>query len=145
MDSYQKIQRTFSQTLSMRASAKAPAASQAAGPETYRPVETAETAKTNTPAASPSYQPDYEVPDGQAPVYVDTAGYSAPSSEYEAAYDIQRTSFEIRALKGDISFLPGFAITYVTQHPEIHFEYLGDFNYVPPREDTVGGSLNLYI
>ena len=74
---------------------------------------------------------------------VDAVSSQNVPSKYEAAYDVQLASFELRAARGDISYLPGFDVTVVIQRPEIHFEYLGGFNYVPPRDES-GGNVNLF-
>lgn len=67
------------------------------------------------------------------------------SSEAQAAYTMQRGALELRVAKGDLAFVPPIAMTIITQYPDIHFEYTGGFNYVPPREDSGGSNMNLFI
>lgn len=55
------------------------------------------------------------------------------SLETDSAYTMDRGAFEFRVAKGDLTFVPPLVMTVITQRPEVHFEYLGDFNYVPPR------------
>ena len=50
----------------------------------------------------------------------------------------------MKVAKGDLTYLPPMMMTIITQRPELHFEYLGDFNYVPPREPQRGGAINLF-
>ncbi len=66
------------------------------------------------------------------------------SMEATSSYTAERGSLEMRVAKGDLTFLPPMVMTIVTQYPELHFEYLGDFNYVPPRNPQAGGNINLY-
>ena len=49
----------------------------------------------------------------------------------------------MRVAKGELTFLPPMVMTIITQYPELHFEYLGDFNYVPPRNSQAGRNINL--
>lgn len=60
-----------------------------------------------------------------------------------SSYATQRGAFEMRVAKGELSYLPPMVMTVVTQRPQVHIEYLGDFNYVPPRDDS-GGNVNLF-
>ena len=48
----------------------------------------------------------------------------------------------MRVAKGELTYLPPMMMTIVTQRPSVHVEYLGDFNYVPPRDDS-GSNVNL--
>ncbi len=84
---------------------------------------------------------------------ISTPEYTAPTPEPSTAgvtmevassYAAERGAFEMRVAKGDLTFLPPMVMTIVTQYPELHFEYLGDFNYVPPREPTRGANINLF-
>ncbi|MDE7320401.1 MAG: hypothetical protein K2N46_11830 [Lachnospiraceae bacterium] len=65
------------------------------------------------------------------------------SMEASSSYVAERGSLEMRVAKGELAFLPPMVMTIVTQYPELHFEYLGDFNYVPPRDPQTGGNINL--
>ena len=60
-----------------------------------------------------------------------------------SSYTAQRGAFEMRVAKGELSYLPPMVMTVVTQRPQIHIEYLGGFNYVPPRDDS-GSNVNLF-
>ena len=51
----------------------------------------------------------------------------------------------MRVSRGDVTFIPALTMTIITQMPELHFEYLGGFNYVPPRDEGAHiESINLY-
>lgn len=65
--------------------------------------------------------------------------------ETQAAYTMQRGSFELRVAKGELSYIPPLVMTIITQYPDIDFEYTGGFNYVPPREDNLNNIVNLSI
>ncbi len=60
-----------------------------------------------------------------------------------SSYTAQRGAFEMRIAKGELSYLPPMVMTVVTQKPQVHIEYLGGFNYVPPRDDS-GSTVNLF-
>lgn len=142
MDSYQKIRRTFS--LSPSPASSAPG-------QTAQPVQFSDpqpqTGRSST-VSIPVEDYDYGFSESQiaaAASSLDAVSSQNMPSRYEAAYDVQLASFEMRAARGDISYLPGFDVTVVIQRPEIHFEYLGGFNYVPPQEDVIGRNVNLYI
>lgn len=66
------------------------------------------------------------------------------SMEASSSYTAERGALEMRVAKGDLTFLPPMVMTIVTQYPELHFEYLGDFNYVPPRHAASGSNINLF-
>lgn len=76
-----------------------------------------------------------------APAQVNTRSISA---ETRSTYSAERGAFEMKVAKGDLTYLPPMMMTIITQRPELHFEYLGDFNYVPPREPQRGGAINLF-
>lgn len=67
----------------------------------------------------------------------------AISAESNSAYTMERGAFEFRVSTGDVSFLPPLVMTVMTQRPEIHFEYLGGHNYVPPEKFDGDGFMNL--
>ena len=50
----------------------------------------------------------------------------------------------MRVAKGELTYLPPLMMTIVTQRPQIHIEYLGGFNYVPPRDGDSGSNINLF-
>lgn len=64
------------------------------------------------------------------------------SVQSSSSYTAQRGAFEMRVAKGELTYLPPMMMTIVTQRPSVHVEYLGDFNYVPPRDDS-GSNVNL--
>lgn len=74
----------------------------------------------------------------------DFAGFPS-GSESSASYAVQRGAFEMRVARGDVSYVPALAMTIVTQYPDVHFEYIGGFNYVPPQDEQNGSSINLQI
>lgn len=71
------------------------------------------------------------------------AAVSSGNSESVSEYLVQREAFEFRIAKGDLSYIPAMSVTIITQYPEVQFEYLGDFNYVPPRKDAAGGLIDI--
>lgn len=72
------------------------------------------------------------------------SGNTITIPEAQAAYTMQRGSFELRVAKGELSYIPPLAMTIITQYPDIHFEYTGGFNYIPPREDN-SENINFFI
>ena len=66
------------------------------------------------------------------------------SVETNTSYTTQRGAFEMRVARGDLTYLPPLVMTIVTQRPQVHVEYLGGFNYVPPLDSSPGGSINLF-
>lgn len=65
------------------------------------------------------------------------------SMESSSAYTAELGALEMRVARGDLTFLPPLVMTIITQYPELHFEYLGEFNYVPPL-DSAGNNINLF-
>ncbi len=65
------------------------------------------------------------------------------SMENSSAYTAELGALEMRVARGDLTFLPPMVMTIVTQYPELHFEYLGEFNYVPPLH-SAGDNINLF-
>lgn len=65
------------------------------------------------------------------------------SMESSSAYTAELGALEMRVARGDLTFLPPMVMTIITQYPELHFEYLGEFNYVPPL-DSAGDNINLF-
>ena len=65
------------------------------------------------------------------------------SMESSSAYPAELGALEMRVARGDLTFLPPMVMTIITQYPELHFEYLGEFNYVPPL-DSAGNNINLF-
>lgn len=66
------------------------------------------------------------------------------SLETSSNYTAQRGSFEMRVARGDLTYLPPLVMTIITQRPQVHVEYIGGFNYVPPRSNPSGGNINLF-
>ena len=91
---------------------------------------------------------DSAVSEAVAAVSSTAASPSVPrrdiSVETSSSYTAQRGSFEMRVAKGELTYLPPLMMTIVTQRPQVHIEYLGDFNYVPPRDGDSGGNINLF-
>ena len=77
-----------------------------------------------------------------AETYTTTPVSSTSHVETEAAYDTQRGAFELRVAKGELSYVPAMVMTIITQYPEVNFEYLGGFNYVPPSWEPMGSNMN---
>ena len=73
----------------------------------------------------------------------ESAAPAAASPETLSEYLVQREAFEFRIAKGDFSYIPALSVTIVTQYPEIHFEYTGEFNYVSPRKDDKGDMIDI--
>ena len=107
--------------------------------------------------ASRKAQPS--VPVMRQPVAADPAPevYSSPavaSSASSAVQDVivnpntsytaQRGAFEMRVARGDLTYLPPLVMTVITQRPQVHVEYLGGFNYVPPLNGNPGSNVNLF-
>lgn len=82
-----------------------------------------------------------------AVAYEAAAAVSSPDNyrqEFSSSYNAQLGALEMRVAKGDLTFLPPMVMTIVTQRPELHIEYLGEFNYVPPRDSATGSNINLF-
>lgn len=96
-------------------------------------------------AASPA-------PAVSAEVHASSAVTAAPapsvsrnvSVEPSTSYTAQRGAFEMRVAKGDLTYLPPLVMTIITQRPQVHVEYLGGYNYVPPQDGDPGRSINLF-
>lgn len=67
---------------------------------------------------------------------------NAQLSEQQANYYQERGALEMKVQVGSLSFVPPLSMTIVTQRPDIQIEYLGDFNYFPPVDES-GVNLNL--
>lgn len=111
------------------------------------------------PAVSTSVQPKVSLPKVSNPVLSSpegTASYvSADSDSYsdgnafteqvQATYNLEKASFELRVSSGDLSFVPAMDFTIVLQKPEVQFEYLGGFTYVPPSWSPIGENLDMVL
>lgn len=89
------------------------------------------------PAAGSTYT------EAAASASVSVSAGNSLSMESSSSYTAELGALEMRVAKGELTFLPPMVMTIVTQYPELHFEYLGDFNYVPPRDPQTGGNINL--
>ncbi len=63
---------------------------------------------------------------------------TGPNIEWEPAdfsieYQMDRLNFDAKIEQGQIEFIPGSIEMSITQHPDVHVEYVGDPIYVPPR------------
>lgn len=94
-------------------------------------------ASESAPAAASDSAPAVPV-SNPAPVQVQDV-----SVESGTSYTAQKGAFEMRVAKGELTYLPPMVMTIITQRPSVHVEYLGDFNYVPPRDGDSGGNVNL--
>lgn len=74
-----------------------------------------------------------------------TPVHEAVIPEPQAAYTLQRGSFELRVAKGELSYIPPLDMTIITQYPEIHFEYTGGYHYFPSPDQSSNGNLNISI
>ena len=73
------------------------------------------------------------------------ASETEADTEFHSSYAVERGAFEMRVSRGDVTFIPALTMTIITQMPELHFEYSGGFNYVPPRDEGAHiESINLY-
>ena len=106
-------------------------------------------AQPSAPAAS-SPAPAVSAANGGS-AYTPTAALSASTAvsqdisvETSTSYTAQRGAFEMRVAKGDLTYLPPLVMTIITQRPQVHVEYLGGFNYVPPRNGDPGRNVNLF-
>lgn len=141
-----KINRTFSR----RASA-VPKGQDIPRQETAFRTTQSSVPQMKMPAPSEGSISDIPVSDA---AYTEAVAVSVPSSvpsggnvdismENSSAYTAELGALEMRVARGDLTFLPPMVMTIVTQYPELHFEYLGEFNYVPPL-DSAGNNINLF-
>ncbi len=81
-----------------------------------------------------------------APAVTASAASSVPDPivNPSTSYTAQRGAFEMRVARGDLTYLPPLVMTVITQRPQVHVEYLGGFNYVPPRDGNPGSNINLF-
>ena len=78
------------------------------------------------------------------PMMTASAAVQDISVETNTSYTAQRGAFEMRVARGDLTYLPPLVMTVITQRPQVHVEYLGGFNYVPPLDSRPGGNINLF-
>lgn len=141
-----RINRTFS-----RRTAAVPKGQEISRQETAFRTAQSSAPQMKTPAPTEMSMPDLPLSDT---AYTEAVAVSVPSSmpsggnvdismESNSAYTAELGALEMRVARGDLTFLPPMVMTIVTQYPELHFEYLGEFNYVPPL-DSAGNNINLF-
>ena len=136
-----KMQNMSQQQVAFKKQAQ-PAVPKTASYPAPKPVASTRNMSSMDTAAAIQKQAAISTPEYAAPTPPpSTAGVTM---EVTSSYTAERGAFEMRVAKGDLTFLPPMVMTIVTQSPELHFEYLGDFNYVPPREPTRGANINLF-
>lgn len=98
------------------------------------------------PAAADAVAPDTASQALSVPVSAPSSGPSSQDFSVESSsfYAAQRGAFEMRVAKGELTYLPPMVMTIITQRPEVHIEYLGGYNYVPPRDGDSGSNINLF-
>lgn len=151
IENIRRINRTFSQN-NMNKTVEQPQKS-----ESFQQQMIARQPQQSAPAPSRmpqvSQTPVAEMPaDSQAIAVATTSTASVPASnqtydtgvEMHSSYTAQRGAFEMRVARGDLTYLPPLVMTVITQRPQVHVEYLGGFNYVPPRDTDSGGNINLF-
>lgn len=142
-----KINRTFSKRTSPAPQAQNVSRRQAAFQQAQAQASVPTPSSASAPAPSAAYgtADTAYAADVAAAVPVQTASsHIDVSAEASSSYTAERGALEMRVAKGELTFLPPMVMTIVTQYPELHFEYLGDFNYVPPRPSASGGNINLF-
>lgn len=141
-----RINRTFS-----RRAAAVPKGQDISRQETAFRTAQSSAPQMKTPAPTEMSIPDLPLSDA---AYTEAVAVSVPSSvpsggnvdisiESSSTYTAELGALEMRVARGDLTFLPPMVMTIVTQYPELHFEYLGEFNYVPPL-DSAGNNINLF-
>lgn len=107
-------------------------------PQMKASVPSSESAASKSAPAAASDSAPAVPASNPAPVQVQDV-----SVESGTSYTAQKGAFEMRVAKGELTYLPPMVMTIITQRPSVHVEYLGDFNYVPPRDGDSGGNVNL--
>ena len=141
-DFVNKINRTFSLQSSQNSTTPAPKSSNTAASVSSEAPDTAVSVSSDSSAVSGD-----AVQAAATAVSADTVSsydaQQAVSTENNSAYTLERGAFEFRVSSGELSFLPSLTMTVMTQRPEVHFEYLGGHNYVPPEKFDDNGFMNL--
>lgn len=101
-------------------------------------------------SSAPGQTAELPIPAGAARTEVSFSDVDAVSmpldTQSQSAYTTQRGAFELRVAKGELSYVPAMVMTIVTQLPQVNFEYIGGFNYVPPDwGQPLGSNLNCSI
>lgn len=140
-DFVNQINRTFSVQSTQHATA--PSSSGSGAIESSSPQGT-DSAQVSSTAPSGSKAVSSEIAQSSAANTVSSRDVQeSVSAENSSAYTMERGAFEFRVSNGDVAFLPPLTMTVMTQRPEIHFEYLGGHNYVPPEKFDDDGFMNL--
>lgn len=97
----------------------------------------ADQSSSKTPVAS----------DAASSVVTADSSYSdtAYANQAKTAYELEKVSFELRISKGDLSYVPALDFKVVLQRPDVQFEYMGGFNYVPPSAAPAGEHVNMIL
>lgn len=66
-------------------------------------------------------------------------------AQVQAFYTQDRGSFELRVAKGELSYVPALDMTVIVSYPDVQFEYLGGFQYVPPSAAPSGENVNISL
>ncbi len=66
-------------------------------------------------------------------------------AQVQATYTQDRGSFELRVAKGELSYVPALDMTVIVSYPDVQFEYLGGFQYVPPSAAPTGENMNISL
>lgn len=147
IDNIRKINRTFSKN-NMQTDSTPQPQKQVVTPKPQQMIS--RQPRNSVPVSAPS---DASVPmdtstEAAVPILASTNPVSTESRdiavENGSSYTAQRGAFEMRVARGDLTYLPPLVMTVITQRPQVHVEYLGDFNYVPPRDTDSGGNINVF-
>ena len=137
-----RINRTFS---------RSNAAPQVVQTESFQQMASRQITQPSVPASSrqtapitPRFDAVQASSAASVPMMTASASVQDISVETNTSYTAQRGAFEMRVARGDLTYLPPLVMTIVTQRPQVHVEYLGGFNYVPPLDSSPGGSINLF-
>lgn len=104
-------------------------------------------AKSQTPVSNmvpASAETDTAAQAVAAQVVASSVSKEEVAVQNNSSYTAQRGAFEMRVAKGELTYLPPLMMTIITQRPQVHVEYLGGYNYVPPLDSNSGGNINLF-
>lgn len=104
-------------------------------------------AKSQTPVSNmvpASAETDTAAQTVAAQVVASSVSKEEVAVQNNSSYTAQRGAFEMRVAKGELTYLPPLMMTIITQRPQVHVEYLGGYNYVPPLDSNSGGNINLF-
>lgn len=137
-----KINRTFSQNANAIPQVQQeinPQIASQQSPKTFTP-----TVRHSKVMATADTAEGFTVSTSSAPIQADPTIDQGISVEASSSYVTQRGAFEMRVAKGDLTYLPPLVMTIITQRPQVHVEYIGGFNYVPPSKFDAGSNINLF-